>query len=295
MAASPRWLSDFAGNFGPLLMWVPLLLAARNPSGDLKKTLTAALLRTTIAWYLLVIGPVRHTHRLLSALGHPKWDPSGHVTVYGSQLLPFWMVAAAAAADSSSSRRPPPLSSSAPLAWCALWSCVLWYLSFATGSFFHTCSETFAAWLLTLGLLGALIRHRELLMRAGGGGRGRGGGDGGGGGDAGGGSRVISAGSSAASADEDESGDDATAALRPEAAAVLSRWESALHSLTWLVALPVWVLVAAAACQHALREGGAKEQPILLGMAAYDLCLWLLLGWLGGGPCANPSGRPGFL
>ena len=28
MVASPRWLSSFAGNFGPLIMWAPLLLAA---------------------------------------------------------------------------------------------------------------------------------------------------------------------------------------------------------------------------------------------------------------------------
>jgi len=77
--ASPRWLGSLAGMGGPLMTWLPLLLGAREPA-HVRPVLLAAL-----PWYLALIGPVRHTHRLLDS----RWDPSGHVFVYGAQLVPL--------------------------------------------------------------------------------------------------------------------------------------------------------------------------------------------------------------
>ena len=77
--ASPRWLGNLAGTGGPLMTWLPLLLGAKE-AAPVRNVLLAAL-----PWYLALIGPVRHTHRLLDS----RWDPSGHVFVYGAQLVPL--------------------------------------------------------------------------------------------------------------------------------------------------------------------------------------------------------------
>ena len=73
---SPRWLATFVGYGGPLLTWVPLLLA------ETSERPFANLLRLTLLWYLALIGLVRHTHTFLSV----RWDPSGHVFVYLSLI-----------------------------------------------------------------------------------------------------------------------------------------------------------------------------------------------------------------
>ena len=274
IAASPRWLSGFAGNFGPLVMWVPMLLAAtgRRHSASSPSSPTSTLLCTTLAWYLFVIGPVRHMHRLLSALGHAApWDPSGHVIVYASQLLPLWVLGRTTLTRSAMS-----VSAGLAQAWCSLWTAVLWYLSFTTGAFFHTCSETIAAWMLAVVLLAALAQHRELLRRTGALGGGGGGGDDHGG------------------DDDADSSDGATSSSVAEAEGALARWEGTLHGMTWLVVLPEWALVTAAAWHHAMGAGKAawaKEQPLLVGMLCYDAGLWLMSWWLGGGPCERRRSR----
>ena len=207
---------------------------------------TAALLRVTLAWYLLVIGPVRHTHRLLSAFGLGAWDPSGHVAVYASQLLPLWSLRALE-------------PSSTPLFWVATaWSCALWYLSFATGAFFHTPSETAAAWLLALWLRRALEERRELLVSI----------------------------SSAASTQPSST---PTSALR-----LVAHRDAWLHRATWAAVLPFWLLCTAAAWEDARTRaldaaGGRSELPMLGAMGIYDAALWLLLAGLDGGPCSKPA------
>ena len=108
--ASPRWLSDVAGYGGPLLTWLPLLVASRPIAG------TRPLLCTALIWYLSLIGVVRHTHLLLPS----RWDPSGHCFVYGAQLLPLWAISSLPAL--ADWRVPRVLT---------LWSLVLLYLSAA--------------------------------------------------------------------------------------------------------------------------------------------------------------------
>jgi hypothetical protein len=127
LTASPRWLARLAGDGGPLLTWLPLYAASEQ------ETLPLVLM-----WYLGLVGPVRHTHRVLRS----RWDPSGHVFVYGAQLVPLWLGAWPRAAF--------------PGAWLRCWSVVLCYLSAMTAAFFHTPSETGAGWLLVAALWAAL-------------------------------------------------------------------------------------------------------------------------------------------
>ena len=137
---SPRWLATFVGYGGPLITWVPLLLA------ETSERPFANLLRLTLLWYLALIGLVRHTHTFLGV----HWDPSGHVFVYGSQLIPQWRRWHAHAGGATAAAWP--LLERAVVAWAAL----LCYLSATTAAFFHLWNETVVAWLVVL-LLWALL------------------------------------------------------------------------------------------------------------------------------------------
>mmetsp|Transcript_19960 Transcript_19960/g.60583 ORF Transcript_19960/g.60583 Transcript_19960/m.60583 type:complete len:219 (-) Transcript_19960:259-915(-) len=86
---------------------------------------------TPLGRYLGFIGPVRHTHRLFGS----HWDPSGHVFVYGSQLVPLASIK-------------PQFLHPITKAWLALWAVALTYLSFTTASFFHATTETLAGYAL---------------------------------------------------------------------------------------------------------------------------------------------------
>jgi hypothetical protein len=137
---SPRALSDFAGYGGPLLTWLPLLLGTEQrstPPSATSNILMRAMVCTWL-WYLALIGLVRHTHLLVGS----RWDPSGHVFVYGSQLVPLWHL-----------RWRRVRWRQAALVWLVLWECVLCYLSVMTAVAFHTLSETLAASLLVLVLV----------------------------------------------------------------------------------------------------------------------------------------------
>jgi hypothetical protein len=163
-ALSPRWLSDGVGSSGPIVSWlflVPLLRATGR----------TALLADVILWYLAFIMPVRYLHLVVP----PGWgalDPSGHVFVYGAQLVPVWL-----AAQLGHGRRGP---------WerCALhnvalhcayaYALVLVYLSAATAAFFHTLSESacalaivtlpFGAHERTLGVRAVWTSHRTAAL-----------------------------------------------------------------------------------------------------------------------------------
>ena len=137
---SPRPLALLAGHGGPLLTWIPLLLGGAHKS-PMRSTVGNTLVLAA-TWYLGLIGLVRHTHLLLAN----DWDPSGHVFVYGAQLVPRWHLLRAeqrAGANSSASH---PLAR----AWLLVWEGVLWYLSSMTAIAFHTLSETAAAAALTV-------------------------------------------------------------------------------------------------------------------------------------------------
>lgn len=133
---SPRALSDAAGYGGPLLMWVPLLLLG---GGD--------VLRPTVAWYAALIGVVRHARLVMPS----NWDPSGHVFVYGAQLVPYWWVTLGLA-------QPRGAALNALRVWAAVWASVLVMLSATTAAFFHTVGESVAGWLLVLALHHLLAR-----------------------------------------------------------------------------------------------------------------------------------------
>jgi hypothetical protein len=208
--ASPRWLSDVAGYGGPLLTWLPLLVASRPVAG------TRPLLCTALIWYLSLIGIVRHAHLLLPS----RWDPSGHCFVYGAQLLPLWAISSLPALTDW--RVPRALT---------LWSGVLLYLSAATAACFHTASETAAAWLMLL-LLHAALSHRVAAMHA-------------------------------------------AAADSPEAAVDAMRRERKRLSRRAVLALPLWLLCAAAAWEKARRSGAGVGNRS--AESIYDAGLWLLL------------------
>jgi len=142
-ALSPRWLGSLAGNGGPLISWVPMLLLALRPTRSAAQRLAAlSALQLTLVWYLALIGPVRHTHTLASN----SWDPSGHVFVYGAQLVPLWLLPP----DGPAARR------TAAGTLLDAWAVVLLYLSVATACFYHTLSETAAGYALTVLLALAL-------------------------------------------------------------------------------------------------------------------------------------------
>lgn len=128
LTLSPRWLANVAGMGGPLLTWLPLLCFSRGGWPTL---------RLALLWYLALIGIVRHTHRVLDG-----WDPSGHVFVYGAQLLPLWIFLPMRPL-SAREFLPQPVALS-----LHLWSYVLIYLSCSTAAFYHTASETAAGFAL---------------------------------------------------------------------------------------------------------------------------------------------------
>uniref|UniRef100_A0A7S4C271 Sphingomyelin synthase-like domain-containing protein n=1 Tax=Chrysotila carterae TaxID=13221 RepID=A0A7S4C271_CHRCT len=136
---SPKWLAYLAGSGGPLITWLPLVCGAASLP-DIWKPLRPSLL-----WYLALIGPVRHTHRILPS----SWDPSGHVFVYGMQLIP-WLASARLGVGVT--------------LWLRAWSICLVFLSATTAAFFHTPSETAAGLLLLLPLWGFLMRRQGMEL-----------------------------------------------------------------------------------------------------------------------------------
>ncbi|KAG8459802.1 hypothetical protein KFE25_014365 [Diacronema lutheri] len=125
------------GVSGPLVSWVLLapMLAATG---------RAALLLDVVLWYLALIMAVRYVHLALPAGWH-AWDPSGHIFVYGAQLVPIWLTAHLAPARGPSPRCTLRVAGVHVACGYAL---VLAYASGATAAFFHTLSESAAALVL---------------------------------------------------------------------------------------------------------------------------------------------------
>ena len=86
---SPGWLARRLGDAGPLLVWLPLVWAAAGrraePCGGAGGRLRAALGLACLV-YLAAIMPVRYLRRALPG----GFDPSGHVFLFGVQLVPLW-------------------------------------------------------------------------------------------------------------------------------------------------------------------------------------------------------------
>jgi hypothetical protein len=148
VALSPRWLSDAVGASGPLVSWL-LLAPALAADGR------TALLLDVVLCYLALIMPVRYTHLALPA-GWARWDPSGHVFVYGAQLVPVWLASTLAREGAQRHDRWTQWALYAARAYALL----LVHLSAMTAAFFHTLSESAAA--LTL-VAPPLVAHSRVL------------------------------------------------------------------------------------------------------------------------------------
>lgn len=115
---APRALSNLVVGVGPLWMWLPLWLWARGgrrstsepaeaqvqvqaqgePEPELLRVarrLTTVALSVAALTYLSLITAIRYVTVISHALSGAEFDPSGHVFVYGLQLVPLWLVLAA--------------------------------------------------------------------------------------------------------------------------------------------------------------------------------------------------------
>jgi hypothetical protein len=180
---SPAWLGRAAALAGPAPAWVPLALHARGGARGapaLALALTLALVLAAAA-FLACVMPARYAFAAAVAAGMAPaaaLDPSGHVLLYGLQLVPIWAAAASAHAGVPTAEAGPARQvggpAPSPLLLAAL--CLeplLFYLTAATGAFFHGALETLPAWLVTLVLavatertLAAAAARRELATGA---------------------------------------------------------------------------------------------------------------------------------
>lgn len=144
---SPRWLGKLLGAAGPLLTWLPLALLpapppAKAPSPDLPR----ALLLSICAW-LALIPPIHLLRRLLPL------DPSGHIFLYGAQLVPLWV-----ALEGAQPRPALPLQ---------LLELALLALSAATAAWYHSKADVLAAWAALACLVAAVRSRAPALARPG--------------------------------------------------------------------------------------------------------------------------------
>lgn len=178
---SPGHLARALGDLGPLLVWLPLLgftalhsYAHRDEQDHHSQTRHHMRSAVTLAalGYIATIMPVRFVRRALQS----GFDPSGHILLFGVQLVPLWAAAevlshasmqplAVAVGSRAAGRR---WKSVARLAsWCLLGvEIILIALTVATAAWFHHASEVAAAWVLIAGLVWAthaqLVRMRQV-------------------------------------------------------------------------------------------------------------------------------------
>jgi hypothetical protein len=94
---APRTLSDVVVAAGPAWVWVPVLLFLRAAGAGAASATSAAApgvastrasLVLAMAWHLLFIMAIRY----IVWVSPGRWDPSGHVFMYGLQLVPLWLL-----------------------------------------------------------------------------------------------------------------------------------------------------------------------------------------------------------
>ena len=148
---SPPQLTDALAAAGPLLTWLPLLYAScgRAPAHAATRR---ALLLCMAAW-LLLSWPMRLTKRLHAALlqgAAPPFDPSGHIFLYGMQLVPLlaFKQEGVAAGGAAPPAKPPlqlRLRQLPGLLLARGWETLLLHLAFCTAAFYHDALESAAA------------------------------------------------------------------------------------------------------------------------------------------------------
>ena len=142
-ALSPPWLGKLLAALGPALTWAPLLPLSR-PSPLLRR----ALLLSMCAW-LVCIAPIQLLRRLA-----PPLDPSGHIFLFGAQLLPLWEAQRTMARGAASSKGAAGAGSAAAAALPSsllpplllLLEGALLIFSAATAAFYHSPADVAAAW-----------------------------------------------------------------------------------------------------------------------------------------------------
>lgn len=149
-AAAPRALAKALSHSGPALVWAPLavwLWGGGGASADTARAQAAARAAGLFAALAFVATamPVRYLRHVAPG----GWDPSGHVFIFGVQLVPLW-----AAGDAFATWAPRARSGAAPLVARAL-SAVLVYSSATTAAFHHSATEVAFSWALVAALAAA--------------------------------------------------------------------------------------------------------------------------------------------
>lgn len=97
-AWSPRVLGELAVIGGPIWVWAPLLIWLFLHRGGLRQesahpallAATRKVLAVCCCVFLAFIMPIRYMGRMTDWFG--GFDPSGHVFVFGLQLVPLWVL-----------------------------------------------------------------------------------------------------------------------------------------------------------------------------------------------------------
>lgn len=159
---SPAALARTLGDLGPLLVWAPLLGASvltYHPHGaHHHRPHVRRAVALAAAVYLSAIMPVRYLRRALPS----GFDPSGHILLFGVQLVPLW-----AAAEVAVHAPAPALAAAAGGRAQGRWWCAtaraaavglgaaevaLFGLSVSTAAWFHSGWEVAASWAVVAAL-----------------------------------------------------------------------------------------------------------------------------------------------
>lgn len=138
---SPRALGDALAEAGPLLALLPLWHFRLRGAQRVRNAALHRTLLLSLCTWLLFIGPIRSVKRAARVLFGARVDPSGHIFLFGVQLVPMWVAQRESGAGGGSRR-------DCGVAALALRGAegVLLFSSFTTAAYHHSAMEVFAAW-----------------------------------------------------------------------------------------------------------------------------------------------------
>lgn len=182
---SPSTVGKFVVMIGPVWVWIPMLAwvytqtaASRRadsvgsgsdgprPPKSLVVAVRIALIISGL-WFLAFIQPMRFMAEWLGGgIRGARFDPSGHIFIFGLQLVPLWVWLGLQLKCANATRNlltsptgGPPVSFASSEAsyrghgWqrvARVAEAFIWYLAFATAAFFHSWAEITTSWLVTL-------------------------------------------------------------------------------------------------------------------------------------------------